>query len=176
MTLLALIPARGGSKGIKRKNIKLFCGKPLLEWTVQAALSSPSVDKVVVSTDDLEIADLAANLGAEVPFLRPSELAMDSSPGIAPVLHSLEVLPSITDIILLQPTSPFRTVDDIEGIIEFREKYHRDAAVSVCSSIKHPTWMFYMKADYTLNFSVLNQFFLLAKTYHLLTLLMVLYI
>ena len=77
MTLLALIPARGGSKGIPRKNIRLFCGKPLLQWSIDAALASACVDQVVVSTDDSEIADLAKAGGAEVPFLRPAELATE---------------------------------------------------------------------------------------------------
>ena len=97
MTLLALIPARGGSKGIPRKNILPFCGKPLLQWSIDTAKASNCVDQVVVSTDDLEIASLARAGGAEVPYLRPAEFATDEAPGIAPVLHALEQLPHVTD-------------------------------------------------------------------------------
>ena len=93
MSLLALIPARGGSKGIPRKNIRNLCGKPLIAWSIDVAQESNLVDKIVVSTDDEEIAEIALNYGAEVPFLRPSELSQDETPGIEPVLHALNKLP-----------------------------------------------------------------------------------
>ncbi len=142
MTLLALIPARGGSKGIPRKNIRPFCGKPLLQWSIDVALAAPSVDRVVVSTDDPEIAEVARAGGAEVPFLRPPELASDTAPGIAPVLHALEQLPEVSDVLLLQPTSPLRLVADVEAIFALRRHARREAAVSVTPSAKHPAWMF----------------------------------
>jgi CMP-N-acetylneuraminic acid synthetase len=142
MTLLALIPARGGSKGIPRKNIRFFCGKPLLQWSIDVALAAPSVDWVVVSTDDPEIAEAARAGGAEVPFLRPAELASDTAPGIAPVLHALEQLPEVTDVLLLQPTSPLRLVEDVEAIVALRREAGRPAAVSVTPSGKHPAWMY----------------------------------
>jgi CMP-N,N'-diacetyllegionaminic acid synthase len=142
MTLLALIPARGGSKGIPRKNIRPFCGKPLLQWTIDVALGAPSVDRIVVSTDDPEIAEVALYAGAEVPFLRPVELASDAASGIAPVLHALEQLPEVTDVLLLQPTSPLRLVDDVEAIVALWRRAGRPAAVSVTPSSKHPSWMY----------------------------------
>jgi CMP-N,N'-diacetyllegionaminic acid synthase len=142
MTLLALIPARGGSKGIPRKNIRPFCGKPLLQWSIEVALAAPSVHQVVVSTDDPEIAAVALAGGAEVPFLRPAELASDTAPGIAPVLHALEQLPEVSDVLLLQPTSPLRLVEDVEAIVVLRREARREAAVSVTLSSKHPAWMF----------------------------------
>lgn len=142
MTLLALIPARGGSKGIPRKNIRPFCGKPLLQWSIDVALAAPSVDRVVVSTDDPEIAEAALAGGAEVPFLRPPELASDTASGIAPVLHALEQLPEVSDVLLLQPTSPLRLLDDVEAIVALRRQASREAAVSVTPSSKHPAWMF----------------------------------
>ena len=142
MTLLALIPARGGSKGIPRKNIRLFCGKPLLQWSIDAALASACVDQVVVSTDDSEIADLAKAGGAEVPFLRPAELATDRASGIAPVLHALEHLPRVSDVLLLQPTSPLRTSADIEAIVALRQQAGCESAVSLMPSAKHPAWMY----------------------------------
>jgi CMP-N-acetylneuraminic acid synthetase len=142
MTLLALITARGGSKGIPRKNIRPFCGKPLLLWTIDVALMAPSVDRIVVSTDDPEIAELALSVGAEVPFLRPVELASDTASGMAPVLHALEQLPEVTDVLLLQPTSPLRLVGDVEAIVALRRQACRAAAVSVTPSCKHPAWMY----------------------------------
>ena len=85
--LIALIPARSGSKGIRNKNIKLFCGKPLIQWSIEAALRSSFVDRVIVSTDSHEYADLALNLGAEVPFIRPAKYAQDDSPSILSLIH-----------------------------------------------------------------------------------------
>lgn len=142
MTLLALIPARGGSRGIPRKNILPFCGKPLLHWTIDAALASACVDQVVVSTEDQEIAEVAKAGGAEVPFLRPAELASDEAPGILPVLHALEQLPKVSDVLLLQPTSPLRSSADIETIVATREQTGKESAVSVTPSAKHPAWMY----------------------------------
>ena len=142
MSLVALIPARGGSKGIPRKNIRLFCGKPLLQWSIDAALASACVDQVLVSTDDPEIAEVAMACGAEVPFLRPAGLASDTAPGIAPVLHALEQLPQVSDVLMLQPTSPLRTSVDIEAIVAMRKKASRESAVSLTLSAKHPAWMY----------------------------------
>ena len=144
MTLLALIPARGGSKGIPRKNIRLFCGKPLLYWTIDAALASVCVDHVVVSTEDPEIAQLAKDGGAEVPFLRPPELATDVASGIAPVLHALDQFPNVTDVLLLQPTSPLRTSSDIEAIVALRQQAKSESAVSLTNNTKHPAWMYHL--------------------------------
>ena len=142
MSLLALIPARGGSKGIPRKNIRGFCGKPLLQWSIDVALASRSVDLVVVSTDDPEIADVALACGAEVPFLRPPELATDTAPGIGTVLHAMHQLPEVSGVLLLQPTSPLRTVEDIKGIINVYKDAKNQSVVSVSPSHKHPAWIF----------------------------------
>ena len=145
MTLLALIPARGGSKGIPKKNIRSFCGKPLIYWTIQAALQSKYIDRVVVSTDDPEIAQISKECGADVPFLRPRELANDTAPGIAPVLHALDKMEEVEDVLLLQPTSPLRMSIDIEGIIEYRNKNGARSAVSIALSQKHPALMYYLE-------------------------------
>ena len=147
MTLLALIPARGGSKGIPRKNVRPFCGKPLLQWSIDAALAASCVDQVVVSTDDPEIVDLAKACGAEVPFLRPAELATDEAPGIAPVLHALQQLPRVSDLLLLQPTSPLRTSADIEAIVALRQQAGCESVVSLTPSAKHPAWMYGLSQD-----------------------------
>ncbi len=147
MSLLALVPARGGSKGIPRKNVRPFCGKPLLQWTIDVALASPSVDRVVVSTDDPEIAKLALAGGAEVPFLRPIELASDTASGIATVLHALEQLPEVTDVLLLQPTSPLRRIEDVEAAVAMQQQASSSAVVSVTLCSKHPAWMFSLSSS-----------------------------
>ncbi len=142
MKLLGLIPARGGSKAIPYKNSRLLSGKPLLNWSIESALASPSLDHVVVSTDDECLAQLALEAGANVPFLRPSEFATDTSPGIDSAIHALEKLPDFTHILYLQPTSPLRSTADIEGIISFSKYHSCESIVSLCETANHPAWMF----------------------------------
>jgi len=120
--VLAVIPARGGSKGIPRKNIKLFAGAPLLAWSIQAAKDAKSVTRVIVSTDDEEIAGVAREWGAEVPFLRPAELAEDSSPDLPLFLHALEWLKTNEGyepefLVQLRPTSPIRPVGLVDEAV-----------------------------------------------------------
>ncbi|EMK10350.1 MULTISPECIES: cytidylyltransferase domain-containing protein [Leptospira] len=140
--ILGLIPARGGSKGILRKNIKLIAGKPLIVWTIEAALKSKHLTSIVVSTDDPEIAEIAEQSGASVPFLRPAELATDYSSGIDPVLHALDNLPGFDYVMLLQPTSPLRTSVDIDDCVEFAISKNANSVVSVCEAQENPFWMF----------------------------------
>jgi len=142
MSLIALIPARGGSKGIPRKNIREFCGKPLIAWSIEAALRVAGVDRVIVSTDDQEIADISLTYGAEVPFVRPDEIATDETPGIEPVLHAISTLPHFDWILVLQPTSPLRTSKDIEGIVNFAKLKNFNSAVSVVEASNHPHWTY----------------------------------
>tara|TARA_B100000900_G_scaffold130905_1_gene110722 strand:+ start:44 stop:748 length:705 start_codon:yes stop_codon:yes gene_type:complete len=137
MSLIALIPARGGSKGIPRKNIKSFCGKPLIYWSIKVALENKLIDRVIVSTEDKEIAQIAKDFSAEVPFLRSEALANDDSLTIDVVLNILEKLDDVTDILLLQPTSPLRRIEDLSSIFELRKKCSSDSAVSVCQSEKN---------------------------------------
>ena len=137
MKNIALIPARGGSKGIKRKNIKPLNNMPLIYWTIKTALASSYIDRVVVSTEDEEIADISRSLCAEVPFMRPASLAQDNSTGIETVLHALEHLPEVSNILLMQPTSPLRKINHIEEIFKLRSKFNCDSAVSVSLSKKH---------------------------------------
>ncbi|KAF0220676.1 MAG: N-acylneuraminate [Geobacteraceae bacterium] len=142
-TILAIIPARGGSKGVPRKNIRIVAGKPLIAWTIEEARKSQYIDRLVVSTDDQEIADIAVQWGGEVPFLRPPELAQDHTPGIAPVLHMLTALsPTYDLVVLLQPTSPLRTVEDIDGAIASLIQRNAKACVSVVEPDKSPYWMY----------------------------------
>jgi CMP-N,N'-diacetyllegionaminic acid synthase len=142
MRVLALIPARGGSKGIPRKNIRTIAGKPLISWTIEAALSTIGIDDVVVSTDDEEIADVARRSGAAVPFIRPADLATDQTPGIDPVLHALGMMPDFDAVVLLQPTSPLRTPADIEAVLALDRNGTSPSVVSVCAADAHPAWMY----------------------------------
>jgi N-acylneuraminate cytidylyltransferase/CMP-N,N'-diacetyllegionaminic acid synthase len=147
MSTFALIPARGGSKGIPRKNIKLMAGKPLIAWTIEAALRSSLLDAVVVSTEDEEIAEVARNAGALVPFMRPAELAQDATPGIDPVLHALDQLPEFDSVLLLQPTSPMRSTADIDGCLTLAAERGAPSVVSVCEPDTHPYWTYRVGAD-----------------------------
>ena len=120
MTVLAVVPARGGSKRLFRKNVQPLAGKPLVAWTIEAARAARSIVRVVVSTEDDEIAKCAVAHGAEVPIMRPAELAADETPGIEPILHMVRWLETqegyCPDVVMiLQPTSPLRTSDDIEA-------------------------------------------------------------
>ena len=99
--VLGLIPARGGSKGIFRKNIRSLCGKPLIYWTIKAAKSAEYIDRVAVSTEDEEIAEISRNYGAEVPFIRPPELALDHSLRNEVISHALKQLPGFDFVVLL---------------------------------------------------------------------------
>lgn len=143
MSVLAIIPARGGSKGVPRKNIREVGGKPLIAWTIETARFSRYVDRLITSTDDPEIAAVAESCGCELPFLRPAELARDETPGIAPVLHAIEALDVRYDlVVLLQPTSPLRSVEDLDGSLELLLAQGAPACVSVVAPDKSPYWMY----------------------------------
>lgn len=142
-TILAIIPARGGSKGIPRKNIKLLAEKPLIAWTIEEAKKSKYIDRLILSSEDEEIIRVAKEYGCEVPFIRPKELALDDTPGIEPVIHAINTLPEKYDYVcLLQPTSPLRKVEDIDGCIEKCIKNNADSCVSVTEVDQHPYWMY----------------------------------
>jgi CMP-N,N'-diacetyllegionaminic acid synthase len=141
-SVLAVIPARGGSKGIPRKNIINLAGKPLIVWTIEAAQKSQYIDRVILSSDDDEIIAVAKKWGCEVPFRRPARLARDETPGVAPVLHALEELPGYEYVVLLQPTSPLRTAEDIDSCIEQCVSKGANCCVSVTEPEKSPYWMF----------------------------------
>jgi len=142
--LLAIIPARGGSKRLPRKNVLSLGGKPLIGWTIQAALRSRFVDHVVVSTDDEEIKDISIKYGADIPFMRPYELATDEATSVDVVLHLLRKLEEENKfynyIILLQPTSPLRTAKNIDESVELLLLMGADAVISVCEAEHSPLW------------------------------------
>lgn len=142
-TVLGLITARGGSKAVPRKNVREVGGKPLIAWTIEAAARSKCLDRIIVSTDDPEIAEICRLAGADVPFARPAELARDDSPHIDCVLHALDWLAAEQDYrpeaaCLLQPTSPFRSSQDIDSLIFLAERSGAQAVVSVTSADEHP--------------------------------------
>jgi CMP-N,N'-diacetyllegionaminic acid synthase len=143
MEVVAIVTARGGSKSIPGKNLVPLCGKPLIAWTIEAARNSPSVARVLMSTDDDRIAATARRFGAETPFQRPAELSQDASPHIDVVLHAVEWLRTHEDYVpdytlLLQPTSPLRSSVDIEAAIRLAREKQLEAVVSVCEAREHP--------------------------------------
>ncbi len=143
--ILCVIPARSGSKRLHHKNILEIAGKPLIAHTIEAALQSTVIDKVIVSTDDEEIALISQKYNAEVPFIRPTELSDDSASSINVIIHCIDYFKSksiyFDYVILLQPTSPLRTSDDIDKAFELISKKTR-AVVSVCKSEHPPSWMY----------------------------------
>jgi len=143
---LALIPARGGSKGVPKKNIKLLVGKPLIAYSIEAALQSRHHLRVIVSTDDEEIARIARSMGAETPYLRPHVLAQDETPTLPVIQHALQWLEQHEGyqperVVLLQPTSPLRGAEHIDQGIKFLLQAKADSLVSVCEAEHSPYWM-----------------------------------
>jgi len=142
--ILTIIPARGGSKGVPRKNIKLAGGKPLIAWMIEAAKKSKYNDRLILSSNDNEIMRVAQKYGCEVPFVRPEEHAQDDSPSSDVIVHALNEIPAYDYVMLLQPTSPLTITKDIDGCIEFCINLSAKATVSVTEPEKTPYWMFRM--------------------------------
>ncbi len=141
-SILALIPARGGSRELPGKNILPVNGRPLLDWSVTAARGSRYVDRVVLSSEDEAIIATARACGCEVPFRRPAELASDAAATIDVVMHALEALPGYDILLLLQPTSPLRTAEDIDAALERLVSHNAAACVSVAEAEQSPYWMY----------------------------------
>ena len=143
-SIFGLIPARSGSKGLPGKNVKPLLGKPLIAWTIKQAMASKYLDGVIVSTNDKEIAGISKRYGAEVPFMRPKELATDEAKSSDVILHAInwtEENDKPYDLVmLLQPTSPLRIKEDIDKAIELLFEKRADAIVSVCEMEHHPYW------------------------------------
>jgi len=140
--VIAVIPARGGSKRLPRKNVLPLQGKPLISWSIAAGLDSNYVDQVIVSTDCDEIASVAREYGAEIPFMRPSEIAGDTASTDSAILHLLtELSTNDSDIIvILQPTSPLRLAADIDAALDKLVAINGDGVVSVCECEHSPYW------------------------------------
>lgn len=154
MNILCIIPARGGSQGVPRKNIKRIAGKPLIAWTIELALDVKGLSDVVVSTDDVEIARIAEFYGAKVPFVRPAKLSNSTASGEDVLVHALvecQRLYGMTYdwVLYLQPTSPLRGKEDILGAINMAKK-GVDAIVSVNEVTEPPQWMKRIEGDGTM--------------------------
>jgi N-acylneuraminate cytidylyltransferase len=142
-SILALITARGGSVGIPGKNVKDLGGKPLIAWTIDAAQQSSYIDRLIISSDSGDIIEVAKKYGCEVPFVRPDELARNETASMPVILHAIDTIDGEYDyLLLLQPTSPFRTPDQIDEIIEKCIGIDAPIMVSVKESSKHPNAMF----------------------------------
>ena len=153
MRVLGLIPARGGSKGVPRKNIKELAGRPLLAYTAESALDAKRLTRVVLSTDDEEIAAVGRALGLAVPFLRPAELARDTSPTLPVVFHALDALAAAGEefdaVCLLQPTNPLRRAADIDACLALLAESGADSVLSVLP-VPHeynPHWVYWRAAS-----------------------------
>jgi CMP-N,N'-diacetyllegionaminic acid synthase len=159
MRILGLIPARGGSKGVPRKNIRCLRGKPLLAYTAEAALNSKKLSRVILSTEDAEIAAVGRDCGLEIPFMRPADLAADSTPTILVVKHVLEMLKERGEefdaVCLLQPTNPLRRAQDIDNCIELFERSKTDTVISVLPvpAEYNPRWVYWQGANGELSIS-----------------------
>lgn len=146
--VLAVIPARGGSKGVPHKNIRLVGGKPLIAWTIECALAARHLfHRIVVSTDDPQTADIARSYGAEVPFMRPDDLAADKSPTLPVLQHAVGFVErqdglTLDWVMLLQPTAPLRSVADLEASLELALAGGSDSVISVVQVFDvHPILM-----------------------------------
>ena len=150
--VLGLIPARGGSKGIPGKNIRDLCGKPLIAHTIEESLKAKSLDRVIVSTDNQEIALIAQEFGAQIPFLRPSKYAQDTSSTISVVHHALKWLKDnehyeVDAIAILTPTCPLRTASQIDNTVNILWESGLDSAVTILPPKHHPYFIYSLKKD-----------------------------
>ncbi len=155
-SFIAIIPARGGSKRLPKKNVLDLGGKPLIAWTIEAVRSCPIVDEVMVTTDDEEIANVAKKYGANVPFLRPAILAGDTATSFDAIKHAIdyykhELGREFDFVILLQPTSPLRKSENILDAIELLIQKNSDAVISVCEVDHSPLWANTLPSDLCLD-------------------------
>jgi len=154
--MIAIIPARGGSKGLPRKNIKILHGKPMIAYAIEEAFKSKYISEVIISTDSDEIAEIAIKLGASCPFMRPNTIASDESRAIDVYKYTIDRLSEmrreqIDEFVVLQPTSPLRTVDDIDGAIKLFIENRADSVISY-SEEQHPIrWHKYITSDLKFN-------------------------
>jgi CMP-N,N'-diacetyllegionaminic acid synthase len=162
MKILALIPARGGSKRLPGKNINLLGGKPLISWTIEVAKQVPDVVDILVSTDDLEIATISVKAGAFVPWLRPPDLATDTASSVDVAIHAIDWyevnIGQVDGLLLLQPTSPFRTAASVQKGIDIFAKNSLASVVGVSPAAVHPLWCLKYSGDRLIPFFEENGF------------------
>lgn len=150
--MIAIIPARGGSKGLPGKNTRILNGKPLIAYTIEVALRSKYIDRVIVSTDDETIAKIALEYGAEIPFLRPDFLASDTSRAIDNYIYTINRLEkesniNIDSFVVLQPTSPLRIVEDVDGAIDLFLQKSADSVISYTPEAHPVKWHKYLSDE-----------------------------
>jgi CMP-N,N'-diacetyllegionaminic acid synthase len=159
MKVLGLIPARGGSKGVPGKNTRLLCGKPLLQYTVEAALEARLLSRLVLSTESEEIAGVGRSCGLDVPFMRPQELAEDNTPMLPVVQHAVRWMENQGErfdaVCLLQPTNPLRRSEDIDACIELLDTTGADAVVTIKAvpAEHNPHWVYFQNGSSFLRLS-----------------------
>ncbi len=156
-TFLAVVPARSGSKRLPKKNILSLCGKPLISWSIDAAIKSRYLDKIVVTSDDDMILDIANKHGVHA-IKRPDELASDSATSYDVVKHTLDNLESYDYVALLQPTSPLRNETHIDDAIEYMEEKKANAVISVCETDHSPMWSNTLDSSLSLKDFIKNEF------------------
>ena len=149
--VLAVIPARGGSKGIPNKNVVPLLDKPLINWTIEAAQCSQYIDRLILSSDDPHICEVAESAGCEVPFIRCQKLANDDAKTIDVILDALDRVTGFDLVVVLQPTSPLRLSSDIDACLELLIERGAYSAVSVAPAQEHPYLIYSMDADARLN-------------------------
>jgi CMP-N-acetylneuraminic acid synthetase len=158
--ILALITARGGSKRLPGKNIRPLGGKPLIVWSIDVAKDSLGICDILVSTDDSAIAAVCEKAGAYVPWLRPAELAIDTASSVDVALHALDWYEAekgaVDGLLLLQPTSPFRTQATVQRGIELFDQHDCQSVLGVSPTHAHPMWTLKMEGDYLVPFMVEN--------------------
>ena len=162
MKICGLIPARGGSKGVPRKNIRMLGDKPLIAYTIDDARKSKYLSNVIVSTDDIEIANIAKFYGAEIPFMRPKTLAQSETPTVDVIKHVINFYESIGEkfdlYCILQPTTPYRIENDIDGTIEKLIETNADTSMTIYK-VPHafnPYWVYFKNSNDQLKLSIKN--------------------
>ena len=153
--VLAVIPARQGSKGLPGKNTRMLAGKPLLGWTIAAAQNSQLIDRLVLSSNDSLAMDYARSVNCEVPFSRTEELSSDTVAGVDVVIDAVNRCPGFDVVVLLQPTSPLRTTEDIDNALRFAIENSATSCISIVQSSSSPHWMYYKNSEQQL-FQVLD--------------------
>lgn len=148
--VLAVIPARQGSKGLPGKNTRKLAGKPLVGWTITAAQNSQLIDRLVLSTNDSLAMDYARSVNCEVPFSRTEELSSDTVAGVDVVIDAVNRCPGFDFVVLLQPTSPLRTTEDIDNALRFVMENNATSCISIVQSRSNPHWMYYRNSKHEL--------------------------
>lgn len=145
--VLAVIPARQGSKGLPGKNTRMLAGKPLLGWTIAAAQNSQLIDRLVLSSNDPLAMEYALSVNCEVPFVRTKELSNDTTSGVDVVLDAIQRCAGFDYVVLLQPTSPLRTASDIDNSLQFVVQHKANSCISIVESLSNPHWMYFRNSQ-----------------------------